>query len=345
MDSQYQQWIKEELIDVKDAPLEPKIDLNCLTQSISVTADAPVEPLGLCDFSAEEPSSVWIKEELIDVKNEPINPKIDLNCLDQSISMTADAPVKPLGRCDFSVEELSSICKIGANGYTQVISGEHGVMRTSIEFSNIAKESPLSQWIIRLVLIRHIGNYRQFPIDTVCSKHGKLPGWYENKKHVMIVHPLCELPHHYIESYRQSIVFPVILKNGSATLRSIPLQFVCNASCATTADETYHNSERGRMIVLVATLEAKEDSEYKVYARGVIPIWMKATINERDLSKKQRMGPRGGAAIKLHKKDPLREFSKQIFKQAKDKGLSVSGIIRELNTLKEVDEETLATPV
>ena len=285
-----------------------------------------------------------VKVEPIDVKKEPFDPDTDLNYLNQSISMTAGAPVQPLGRCEFNVEELPSVCKIGANGYTHVLSGEHGVMRTSISFSRIAEESSHLKWIIRLVLIRHQGNYRQFPIDTVCNKHGKLPGWYQEKKHVMIVHPLCELPHHYVESYRQGIVFPVDLKNGSATLPSIPLQFVCNSSCTTTADKTYYNSERSRMIVLVATLEAELGAEYKVFARGVIPIWTKAAVNGRDLSKKQRITPKGGAAARLHKENPLREFSKQVFKQTKDRRLSVPGLIRELNMLEEGEKKMPAIP-
>ena len=89
---------------------------------------------------------------------------------------------------------------------------------------------------------------------------------------------------------------------------------------------------------LVATLEARRDAGYEVISRGLLPIWMKSAVNERDLLKRRRQSAKGAAHHKLIRESPC-EYACVIFDRCKKMGLPVNDVIKALQDLREKEDK------
>ena len=89
---------------------------------------------------------------------------------------------------------------------------------------------------------------------------------------------------------------------------------------------------------LAVTLEGSTGTGYQVISRGLAPIWMKASINDRDLLKRRRQGVKGAAYHKLMKESPS-EYAHDIYEKCKKMSLPISAVISALQELQAREEE------
>ena len=150
-----------------------------------------------------------------------------------------------------------------------------------------------SRCFIRATLVRKNPDQRQKVINHICQKHENAndPHLWQ---HVMQTTLDPSLSWYDNSAPQKSVNFWLQESLNTETLEAIiSLKFACTTSCEVTSPKQDMLScpERGREWILILTAECLDSQ--KVFARRIIEVWPKASINARDLYKQERLQPKG----------------------------------------------------
>jgi hypothetical protein len=254
------------------------------------------------DFEMEESNDIKIEDIKLEATSETEEIDIDydimLNKYEQATeSVSTEVHIGDVGRCYYEIE-ANDFCQQSKHTGWHIKRSE-GKMQIQLKFRGLQVQGHM---LIRAVLVRKSETYRAFGIDQVCNKHGR--GIMDRKQ---VLQPASGFEHkaYYGEDGpRHSVCFMVGEPNqaNNTLYQTIGLKYMCNDSCNTTSVNTkFRQTHRARDLWLVLTLESVR---HKItLARRKISIWPKAEITKRDLVKKERRLPQGGAAQSIKKKE------------------------------------------
>jgi hypothetical protein len=218
-------------------------------------------------------------------------------------SLTALAQVDSLGQVEYKIKPIDNICQKSVQSAEWHVKSGSGFLDIQLAFHNVPDQySSSEQLFVRCVIFRQHSEFRHLPVDTICPKHLK-PGT-RHPMHVLQALPGPDQDHFYTSTeYRKSISFPCSGRDSSGNIHAgLQLQFICNASCNTCSDPAFRNKEKAQDLLLVITLEVLDDSKNAItLARTSVPVWPKAAVSARDLTKGARRLAKGGLAQKKNK--------------------------------------------
>ena len=219
----------------------------------------------------------------------------------ESLSTSEKAELKPIGDTSITVQNFPGVCQWSENNKRfHLLSGRKGLITIQANFQSVSDDYLIQEFITRVVLMRRHPLHQQYPINKICSLH-RSSG---NEDHVIQPAPCTnEEDFWYTNSgLHKSIIFrtPRPDQDGKISLQ-IKLISMCNDSCNFHTENfqkliNISGKEKSRDTCLVITLEARKHDELQTIARNHINMWIKANICPRDLEKKARRLPKGGAA-------------------------------------------------
>jgi hypothetical protein len=129
-------------------------------------------------------------------------------------------------------------------------------------------------------------DFAKFPVNKVCSKHADP----KDPTEVHVLRSRAETQ----KACAGSVTTSSGILEMIPTDRTLMYKFVCNDSCMT-CDELDKVPEKARDMDLVLTILTCDNNGTLVpIARKSVHVWIKATINQRDLVKKTRRLEKGG---------------------------------------------------
>ena len=219
----------------------------------------------------------------------------------ESLSTSEKAELKPIGNSSITIQNIHGVCQYSENNKRfHLLSGNRGLLTIQANFKSIPDDILIQEFITHVVLMRRHPLHQKYPINKVCSIHRS----NGNNDNVIQPAPGTKGEDFFYtkEGLHKSIIFRTQRpdKDGNISLQ-MKLISMCNDSC-NFHTENYQKlidisgKEKSRDTSLIITLEARKHEELVPIARNSINMWIKASICPRDLEKKERRLPKGGAA-------------------------------------------------
>ena len=219
----------------------------------------------------------------------------------ESSATSEKAVLNPIGDTSITVQNYPGVCQWSENNKRfHLLSGRKGLITIQANFQSVSDDYLIQEFITRVVLMRRHPLYQQYPINKICSLHRS----NGNDEHV-IQPASCTKEEDFWytkEGLHKSIIFrtPRPDQDGKISIQ-MKLISMCNDSCSFHTENfekliNISGKEKSRDTCLVITLEARIHDELQTIARNHINMWIKANICPRDLEKKARRLPKGGAA-------------------------------------------------
>ena len=160
----------------------------------------------------------------------------------------------------------------------------------NIKIRTIRLDRNPSRCFIRATLVRKNPEQRHKVINHICQKHENANDPHL-RQHVMQTTLDPSLSWYDNSAPQKSVNFWLQESLNTDTLEAIlSLKFACATSCEVTKDILSCHPE-GREWIIILTAECIDSQ--KVFARRIIEVWPKASINARDLYKQERLQPKG----------------------------------------------------
>lgn len=187
------------------------------------------------------------------------------------------------------------MCTISENDHVRLslgtgyhITREQGCLNIKVSTKKLDRHP--NGCFIRATLVRKNPDQRQKIINHICRKHNNTTDNHL-KQHVIQSTLDPSLSWYENSTQQKSVNFWLQENPNAETLEAIvSLKFMCATTCEVTKDSLSCH-ERGREWILILTAECINTQ--RVFARRILDVWPKATINARDLYKPERLQPKG----------------------------------------------------
>ena len=206
---------------------------------------------------------------------------------DSIVATSHDPNLFQFGELTYNVIESNQVRLSKATGFHVV--RETGAMNIKVTVPTTDKK----ECFVRATLVRKNYDQRHHIINQVCHKHINDTEPYL-QSHVLQTSTNPNLCWYDSSGIRKSVCFWLYNNDKQNALEALlSLKFVCLSTCNVTRNYPL-SPERGREWFLVLTAESKKCQ--RIFARSILNVWPKSTINTRDMYKPRRMEVKGGAA-------------------------------------------------
>ena len=262
--------------DIKPYKIDPEYEEKIFDPSINPTTMNDCEKMIIdCD------------PMLLDIKQEA--DPLSMNSIleeDSIIATSHDPNLFQFGELTYNVKESNQVKLSKATGF-------HVVRESAMNIKVTIPMTDKKECFVRATLVRKNYDQRHHIINQVCHKHINDSEPYL-QSHVLQTSTNPNLCWYDSSGIRKSVCFWLYKNEKQNILEALlSLKFICLSTCTVTRNYPL-SPERGREWFLVLTVESKECQ--RIFARSILNVWPKSTINTRDMCKPRRMEVKGGAA-------------------------------------------------